>query len=83
MESGTGKGKRLGCAPHCSSSLLLWQLVRVKLGFTLVLKDTVKKKKIKITTFQGLVVLILKFYLEQILKMGRMNSRFILMQNKH
>lgn len=45
MELGTGKGKRLGCAPHCSSSLLLWQLVRVKLDFTLVLKDTVKKKK--------------------------------------
>ena len=42
-----------------------------------------KKKKIKITMFQELVVLILKFYLEQILKMGRMNSRFILMQNKH
>lgn len=33
--------------------------------------------------FQGLVVLILKFYLEQILKTGRINSRFILMQNKH
>lgn len=44
MESGTGKGKRLGCAPHCSSSLLRWQLVGGKLGFTLVLKDTVKKK---------------------------------------
>lgn len=54
-----------------------------KLDFTLVLKDTVgKKKKIKTTIFQGPVVSILKFYLEQVLKMRRMNSHFILMQNK-